>query len=221
VEYRLFLLWCSCLPGLAIAQPVFYAGAIGGLSTLSGDARSSISSTAAAISLYKPENGGAANLFAGVHWNDYLSVQGNYIWNSNDVVLISSRTDETGEAVYEQARGSAQHAAIGDVLLYFRRRSSWVRPYLSAGVGVVHVSSRLDRIIHARGALPLPPEKFSENIVGLRVAVGIDVAVGGGWAFRYSFSETISRNPFSRQLTPPAERDLKNFQNLFGFVKTL
>jgi hypothetical protein len=36
--------------------------------------------------------------------------------------------------------------------------------------------------------------------------------------FRYSFSETISGNPISPSLTPPGERPLMNFQNLFGFV---
>ena len=36
--------------------------------------------------------------------------------------------------------------------------------------------------------------------------------------FRYSFSETISANPISPSLTPPAQRGLANFQNLFGLV---
>jgi hypothetical protein len=55
--------------------------------------------------------------------------------------------------------------------------------------------------------------------VVLRVAVGIDLALGDRWSVRYSFSETISGNPISARLTPPGERNLANFQNLFGVVR--
>jgi hypothetical protein len=61
---------------------------------------------------------------------------------------------------------------------------------------------------------------FVSTNPALRVAVGIDVDLGGDWRFRYSFSETISRNPVSAQLSPPAERGLANFQNLFGAIKS-
>ncbi len=44
-----------CLPSAASGQ--FYAGALGGLSTLSADARSVIGPQGASFSLYKPENG--------------------------------------------------------------------------------------------------------------------------------------------------------------------
>jgi hypothetical protein len=54
---------------------------------------------------------------------------------------------------------------------------------------------------------------------GVRVAVGADVISPSGWGFRYSFGETISRNPISRALNPPGGRRLANFQNLFGVVK--
>jgi hypothetical protein len=53
----------------------------------------------------------------------------------------------------------------------------------------------------------------------LRVAVGIDLLFRRGWGFRYSFSETMTSNPFSVTLDPPGSRRLANFQNLFGFVK--
>jgi hypothetical protein len=39
-------------------------------------------------------------------------------------------------------------------------------------------------------------------------------------AVRYSFSETISSNAVSAQLSPPAQRFLANFQNLFGVTKS-
>jgi hypothetical protein len=68
------------------------------------------------------------------------------------------------------------------------------------------------------GTLP-PPGAFSSTDPILRVAVGIDFRLKNGWAFRYIFSETIQPNPISRQLTPPADRRLANFQNLFGLVK--
>jgi hypothetical protein len=53
----------------------------------------------------------------------------------------------------------------------------------------------------------------------LRVAVGIDVSLGGQWSARYSFSESLSGNPISAQLSPPGQRNLANFQNLFGVVR--
>jgi hypothetical protein len=37
-------------------------------------------------------------------------------------------------------------------------------------------------------------------------------------SFRYSFSETIGGNPISPRLSPPGERNLANFENLFGVV---
>ena len=51
-----------------------------------------------------------------------------------------------------------------------------------------------------------------------RSHVGIDFKLSRNVSFRYSFSETISRNPISPSLTPPGRRRLMNFDNLFGFV---
>ena len=53
---------------------------------------------------------------------------------------------------------------------------------------------------------------------GLRAAVGIDLTMKPGWAFRYSFSETLTGNLFSRSLVPPAKKNLMNFHHLFGVV---
>ena len=53
---------------------------------------------------------------------------------------------------------------------------------------------------------------------GFSSHVGIDLRLSGRVDFRYSFSETMSRNPISPRLTPPAPRRLANFQNLFGLV---
>ena len=52
------------------------------------------------------------------------------------------------------------------------------------------------------------------------VAVGMDVRTGPKWSIRYSFSESLSRNPISQQLSPPAQRRLANFQNLVGVIRT-
>lgn len=203
-------------PGLG-AQDRTYAGAIGGVSTLSADGRSVVGTDTSAVSQYKPENGAALNLFGGVAVSEFLSLQGNYVWNRNGLTLNSTLSGDT-PTFYEQTRNSTQHAVIGDVLLYFRERNDAVRPYLSAGLGAVYLESSPMEVVAERGT-PSPPEDFSDTTLGLRVAVGIDVALGGGWAVRYSFSETIGENPVSRTLSPPGERRLANFQNLVGFMR--
>ncbi len=197
----------------------FYAGALGGIATLSADGRSILSPSSSQVSLYKPENGPALNLFAGWDFSDYVSVQGNYIWNRNALTLVSSGFGVNGPDAYQEMRKSQQTSFMGDMLVYFRKRGSRVRPYLSGGTGLVHLGSSAATLSDVTGSPQLPPQKFSSTDIGLRVAVGMDVRIGKGWAFRYSFSETISHNPISYELSPPGQRGLSNFQNLFGFVK--
>lgn len=60
---------------------------------------------------------------------------------------------------------------------------------------------------------------LDSSAVALQVAVGIDIRLYHGWAFRYSFAETTRSNPISSHLSPPGNRMLANFRNLFGFVK--
>jgi hypothetical protein len=93
-----------------------------------------------------------------------------------------------------------------------------VRPYLSVGVGVVRLETRADGPACGRNAVP-PAETVRASRATLRVAVGLDLTVGRGWSVRYSFSE--SGNPLSAQLSPPGQRNLANFQNLFGVVRAL
>ena len=69
-----------------IASPVaaqsdgrVFAGGLFGLSTLSADGRADTTSTDAATSLYKPENGPAVNLFGGAHLAEYFSVHVNWM----------------------------------------------------------------------------------------------------------------------------------------------
>jgi hypothetical protein len=196
----------------------FYVGAIGGIATLSADGRSVLSPGISQLSLYKPENGPALNLFAGWDFSRYLSVQGNYIWNGNDLTLVSTAFGPAGASQYEQSRSSSQKAVIGDLLGYMRARGSRVRPYLSCGTGLDHFSSSLSLVKLATGSLSPPPEHFTTDRIALRVAVGIDLKLSPRWAFRYSFSESLSSNPISQQLIPPGQRALKNFQNLFGVI---
>jgi hypothetical protein len=213
------LLWLGTTPrASAQDDDRVYAGAVFGVSTLSADARASTQPPRAEVSLYKPENGPALNLFAGVHVGRYFSIQGNYVWNRNDLTLFSSFTATEGGGFYEQRRGSAQHAVVGDALLYFRGLGSGVRPYLSAGVGLVRFESKSAGSA-VDGGLEPPEGEIASTRVVMRVAVGIDLAMGERWRFRYSFSESINGNSISARLTPPGERNLANFQNLFGFVR--
>lgn len=214
-----FVLTLLRIPG-AWGSGNYYAGGVAGLATLSADAQSMLTAGAAQVSSYKPDNGAAVNLFVGRSLGNYLSVQANYIWNTNGLTFVSSSISPSGSSFYQQRRGSSQTSATADVLVYFRDRDSRLRPYLSTGVGVVHVQSSVQNVNFFSGPTVAPADDFSANTAGLRVAVGIDVKLAAGFSLRYSFSETISANPISDHLSPPGRRALKNFQNLWGFVKS-
>jgi hypothetical protein len=193
-----------------------YAGAIGGIATLSADAGSLRTAQGLNQSSYSPANGGALDLFVGVHLFDYFSVQGNFIWNENDLVLNSSSLGPN--TFYQQARSSSQRAGVVDFLVYFRRRTSWIRPYLGTGAGIIHLQSNVTRLIDSGGIPLLPPASFSSTRPVFRSHVGMDIRVFRQLNFRYSFSEFIGKNDISKHLSPPALRRLANFQNLFGFA---
>jgi Outer membrane protein beta-barrel domain len=195
----------------ALCQPTSFIAALGGISTLSADAATQLGPPNLA-GLYKPENGGAANVAIGAHMNDWVSVQGNYVWNVNRITV----TAIADSAFVEHERRATQHSGVADLLLYFRNRDSWARPYLSAGVGVVHLRDTNQGTVV--GALATPPGVSATKAL-LRVAVGIDLMHSSRWGFRYSFSESISGNPYSAILIPRGSRNLANFQNLFGVVR--
>ena len=69
-----------------MAQAQFYAGVLGGVSTLSGDARSLLSPGSTTFSSYDPKNGGAVEVLVGRHLSDYFTLQANYIWNGNTIL---------------------------------------------------------------------------------------------------------------------------------------
>ena len=197
-----------------------FVGTVAGVSTLSADARSEITTDGADVSLYKPENGPALNVLFGMHVREYVTVQANYIWNRNHLALTSVRSTVLGLSLYEQPQTSSQHAIVGDLLVYFREQRSVVRPYLSVGVGAVRLETRADGPARSRNAVP-PSQTLPASRATLRVAVGLDLALGRGWLVRYSFSESVSGNPIGAQLSPPGQRSLANFQNLFGVVRAL
>ena len=201
---------------LSMAGVKAYAGAMGGIATLSADAGSQRNAQGLNLSSYAPANGGALDLFGGAQLHNYFSVQGDFIWNRNSLRLNS--TSSSAGAFYQQDRSSSQKAAIFSFLVYFRRRSSRIRPYLGIGTGIAHLSSRSERVIALAGAPALPPATFSSTGPVLRTHVGIDLTLIGKLDFRYSFSETIGSNEISKNLSPPGSRGLANFQNLFGFV---
>src|SRR5262245_37349246 len=100
MHYRsLFLFTLLACPSLAATD--IYAGMVGGISALSADAGSQTTTQGLSLSAYSPENGGALNVFGGVHLHDYFSLQANYIWNRNDLLL--SATSSAADAFYEQA----------------------------------------------------------------------------------------------------------------------
>jgi hypothetical protein len=200
------------------AEPKWFAGGGVGVSTLSGDARS-VLSPATSVSLYKPENGPLAHAFAGRHWRDYLSFQAAWSWNRNRLALASTRIEGGQETTYEQARESRQQNLAADAMLYFRGRRSFVRPYLSVGLGVMAFRSHSPVLRVSRGRPVLPPDAFDSVKPGFRAAAGIELLGRSGWGFRYAFLETISANPVGARLDPRGQRGLANFQNLFGLVK--
>ena len=216
----LVLGFCILEAHLLRAEDDYYVGGIAALATLSADGRSAVSQTTSQVSSYKPENGPAVNLFVGRYLGNYVSVQGNFIWNDNDLSFVSNSILPEGASFYSETRGSSQTSVVGDVLVFFRRRGSLLRPYLSTGAGIVHLKSSQQKLASVSGSPPLPPRDFSSNTPGLRVAVGIDMRIRRGFSFRYSFSETISSNPISDRLSPSGQGTLKNFQNLWGVLKT-
>jgi hypothetical protein len=204
----------TSLSGWAQVRP--YAGVIGGIATLSADGGSQPIAGGLSLSSYAPANGGALNIFVGADLHNYFSVQGNFIGNRNSLHLNSASS--VSGTFYQEDRSSSQRAAVLDFLIYFRKRSSRIRPYLGTGGGVVYLSSTLERLVAVGGSPSLPPTRFSSTGPVFRSHVGIDIRIWKRLSFRYSFSELISRNPISKELSPPGPRGLANFQNLFGFV---
>jgi len=199
-----------------LTKEMVYFGAMGGIATLSGDASAVITSSSASTSSYDPSNGGAAGAFIGAHIFDYLSFQADYVWNRNDAVLVSSIHSPGVSSFYRLPETVTQNVFLGSALIYFRKRESRIRPYLSEGAGGVLIHSRLSGGGIIAGTPALPPASSDHASIAVRTSVGLDVRLSGSWYLRYSFGETITRNTFGDQLSPPEHRVAKNFQSLFG-----
>ena len=215
-----FALMCAMalisVPAAAQDEPRAFAGALFGVSALSADAQAVTTDAEAAVSLYDPTNGLALNVFGGIHVAQYFAIQVSWMWNRNDLTLVSSYTSPQAGGFHEQTRDSSHHAVVFDGLIYFRRLDSAIRPYLGTGLSVVRFSSE-EGNSRAQGLSPAAGAIRSTHI-GLRSHVGIDFRLSRHVAFRYSFSETITSNPIGPSLSPPGRRPLMNFQNLFGLV---
>jgi hypothetical protein len=197
-----------------------YVGGLTGVSTLSADGRSVVTPPEARTSLYTPENGPAVSSVVGVHFHRFVSLQASYVWNRNDLTLLSSVTSPIGGVFAEQDRPSSQHALVIDLLVYMRGRDSRVRPYFSTGTGIFRfVSDRSTRTTSNGAAVASGP--ITSTHAGVRLAVGIDLALGSSWSVRYTYSDTVTRNPVSERLEPRGTRRLSNFQSLVGLVRRL
>jgi hypothetical protein len=211
---RVLYIVCCCASG-AFGQRNFFVGGYTGVSTLSGDARTDVTASGAQFSSYKPENGLTAVGFAGRHLNNWVSVMGSYGWNSNLLLLAAGEAGPASSATSREY-ASSMHTVVGEALVYFRPRSSRIRPYLSAGAGLVNLNATSRGAATVFGRPPALPDAIEHTGAAVRAAVGIDLFVSRNWALRYSFSETIQNNPFSAALTPAAPRRLANFQNWIG-----
>jgi len=165
--------WRSC------AQTAPYFGAMGGIAVLSADAGSRTTSGGLNLSSYAPANGGALDLFAGVNTRNYFTLQMDYIGNGNDLRLNSTSSDSA--TFYQEDRKSSQQAVMFNAMIYFRRTDSRIRPYLGAGVGVVHLSSRVGRLgdvlAFARKCSRIVRASF--GISALYNALGVAIAAAG------------------------------------------
>jgi hypothetical protein len=145
-------LLCCFFPVALCAQRQYYVGAVGGIATLSSAGQEVVTPSSAAVSLYSTRNEPAVNLFVGLHLSNYVSLQGNYIWNRNDLTLTSTAPGGILQNFYQQPRSGSQHSVMADLLVYMRDRRSRVRPYLSGGLGPVHLSSSIHGQTTSEGA---------------------------------------------------------------------
>jgi hypothetical protein len=205
----------GALPAVLCGQDSgYFVTGLGGFAILSPAGTTDFRESAV-TSGYRPEMGPAYNVGAGRHFGDWFSVQANYIWNRNTVFLTG-----TADSSFVEQRNRISHQQfVLDGMVYFRPRTSRIRPYLSVGTGGVRAQRTLEEVTALRLPIAQPVSNALEWYAGIRVAVGIDLMWRDGWGFRYSFSETVSPNLAGRSLVPPASAGLMNFQNLFGFVK--
>ena len=183
----------ALLPRPSTAQEsVFFVGVIGGSVQLSGDPTTVATPTGFATSGYKPETGVAVNAFVGRHIREYVTLQANYTWNRNDVRFFAARGAATESLFFAQSHSTSHHTLIADVLVYFRERSSRIRPYLSGGFGLLRLSADKQPGMIDGGLRP-PPAMFTTIELASRslLASTYRLAMGGA-----------SATPSARTLAP-------------------
>ena len=210
---RLILLWLAT--ELVSTGENRFAGVMGGISTLSADARIE-GAPPDRFSAYKPENGSTVTAFGGRHFHDYFSAQLSYGWNRNSVLL--SGASLAPSTSFDLPMRLTMHSVALEAMAYFRSRTSRVRPYLAVGPGVTYANADATGAARVRGAPTIPANSFDSLRPALRVAVGIDWRLPGRTSLRYSFSETIQGNTLSQALRPEGQRNLANFQNWWGLL---
>ena len=214
----------------AAAQPTTYVGAIGGIATLSADAGSRGTAQALSLSSYAPANGGALNVFAGVHHG--YRTDGLVPSDNNECVGVPSCVSTTLPATTVPALGRATATfQCPPAQPNLWNWDSAMHEYISVKMTAVDQSTVT---VEGTNALDRPVAYFVEEeqvtsdptVLTLKSEhrpiytshVGIDLRLARKLDFRYSFSEMIGHNEISKHLAPPAPRGLANFQNLFGFV---
>ncbi len=180
------------LPNAASAQ--VFVTALGGAAALSNGAAAAPSPARA--SNYDSKVGPGLTVAVGYHFNNWFSAQAGYFWNQNRIIA----TEVLGEDFRRRESTQRQDIVAAELLGYVRPRGNRIRPFLSAGPAWIHISS--------------------VNKLGLRVAVGADLAIRPGWGVRYTFSETMLSNPLGTGLNPPIRGKLMNFRNMVGIFKT-
>lgn len=193
-----------------------FAGGAGVINQISADATSGPIPQGIQASQYKPQIGPGLQLFAGAHFNDWISVQATYVWRQNDLSL--TRTSSAPGQFFAERRSASQNGAVADAMLYFRPIASRIRPYLAAGFGFVRFENTRLNVTQQGPAAVLPPVNFSSTRPVLDVPVGVDLLLTRHFAFRYSFSETRRHNDIDEQLTPRGSGALLDFQNMFGIL---
>ena len=214
--YERFLLYAACLlacgPVTLQAQGPNFAGAQTGISTLSADGRSIITAQSTSISLYKPENGPTFQGIFGRHLSNYLSVQATYGWNRNSLTLTASQASENHNAFYEQARSATQYAAVGELLLYFRKRGRSVRPYLSAGGGAIHITSSQKTIGSMLEEGISAPGGFSSTKPALRAPSELIFSSREDGLFGLPLARPFGETPSALSSLPPVSATSPTFK---------
>ncbi len=129
-------------PRAGAAEPRHFLTAGLGISNVSADGSTTPPQAAdLRVAGYKPQNGIAAAAAGGAHLTRFVSVQGSYFYNRNRLQFFQFE-QQGGALASSEVRTHAQsHTGFGELLLYVRPRDNWLRPYLSAGAGVMRLTA--------------------------------------------------------------------------------